>query len=477
MTSYFDLKPRPKGRIAELADLPTGESNEGFRRDRLLSPQVSRILDDLDDGSSSGDSDTVSDASGEGDEGAVDEKGDSSDTPKVEALHQIRFDPSPAKEAKEQRPLPRLSRHPRLERFVSLRSSLLSSHIADNMSKIEQEQGGKWMAEHEGRKRANTSKDARQMANTSKEGSHSARRNSEKGTLAHRMGKSLRKLTGSNVPTLKGIREGTEPSSSSSNEKSAPTEDSGKRDSGHASGDDELLRWTSQVDPPSDGSSGHKRKGKGSKHAKESHPPKSGHDGLEAEDVDELVHWLSKQPKPTQEASESQNNQTKDPSRASTEADSDEDASSVQDFADEDINGLVRWISQNRKINEGYHKANQNTPTPKLQQHDSTQSGGSRRSQRAERPISEYSTATQEDRASILGDDDVPELIRTVTRDECSHDDEKKREAAILRWKIEKERQESHGKPDKQHQGELSEEDIDELVKWVSRRASVGGTA
>jgi hypothetical protein len=476
MASYFDVQPQPKSTAAEI-DLQYGDKDESFPRESLLTPQVSRILDDLEGGSSSGESDTASDP-GSAREEDLDEDTGIRKNPIIESLHQTKTSPSPDGKAKAQEhPFPRLKRHPRLERFVSLRSSLLSSRIADNMSKCaEQKQGGQGLADL----------DHSQSSNSSMEASDTARRSSDKGTLAQRMGKTLRRLTGSNVPTLKGIQEGSESTDPSG--KAAQTQASEKRDSGQATDDDDLAHWRSRVDPPSDGSPDHARED--SKNTPASGSGHDRHESLEPENVDELVRWISRKPEPTDQTP---TNQPGNSLEASTESDSnDGNDKTHEELEDGDIDDIVRWISNNRQINEDYRRAKENKMTSKLQHGESHHSVRSSHApetseeseilprlepQRSQHPPSEFFLTTQEDNASSLADEDVPELIRTVTRDESTHDDEKRRDAAILRWKIEKERQARSGVVDKPHRGEPTEEDIDELVNLVSRRASVGGGA
>jgi hypothetical protein len=270
---------------------------------------------------------------------------------------------------------------------------------------------------------------------------------SEKKTLARRMGNTLRKITSRDVPTMQNIQEEGNDSRGRTQTRgeSASSQDNKKRYSGlEFSDDDGMARSTSKQVPESDGKAQSRLQ-------------------KEQEEVNKLVRMASKRPQSAEDVGNDR--EQAEYSDASTATDS--EADDENGLADHDINELIQWMSRNKGAKEQLIKEG-TLPTQVLQESSDNPSKDSTRDEA--KPEERESNHNEDDDASSSGDEDVATLIRTVTREECTQEDEKRREAAILKWKLEKERQEKLGRVDSQHQGTLTDADVDELVKCMSRK-------
>lgn len=569
-SSYFDLQPRSRTTAEDLVGSTEDGKKEELVRPRYLTPQVSSILDSWEHFSSDD-----SDSDDEVDSGVDSKKGDKAAKPSTTDKNPIvknleaqktvvHCEPGTPVESKGKEKAPsshlRLARHPRLERFVSLRSTLFSTHIEENLKNQAPQQDTP----------TTQTEDNEPLSNMADSAEHPRRQ-----SLAHRMSSTLRKITSRDVPTLRHIKE--EP------HKKAKPEDSPSRqrkDSAHVHSEhdsegeesmhdedvDDLVRWVSrrkssthpgegalqQANQSSDTSKAplvqqpatHASLAKSRLAEQSPAPSEPPSEGLAPTDVNDIVSWVrSKHTPEDQEPKKGSRLQPVPPglelptrpSVISTTSEnylcdySDEEEDNSQ--ADELELASKRSMDPNEHAfdipadqitlqdrrptafvspkgshhtegpaatplsrqsipegDEGEEDSVQQTsstdfaagalgdsstshglapPPNTLGKQDSHTSHTSRKSQ--------DTLATQEDRISDMNEEEVVGLIRTVTQDETSPDEEVKREAAILKWRVEKERQQREGHVDEHHKGDLSEEDVDELVKWVSRRASAGG--
>jgi hypothetical protein len=199
---------------------------------------------------------------------------------------------------------------------------------------------------------------------------------------------------------------------------------------------EDLVRWVSRRDPPSDGE---RRKDGDVVEAKED----SGHESLGTSDVDELVRYASR--KSDTKEDDAFNDGHTGYSDASTESDSEVKEGSSDE--EEDADDLVRWIS---------HR-------------DGPKAGPVRRN--LQRPELDSDVGQHYD-------SDVPELGRWFKR----HDGTSGESAASTPVKEtfdEIDEEEQRGRPrsresiepikEKRH---ITDDDVDELVRWVSRKDS-----
>ncbi|KAJ4320633.1 hypothetical protein N0V94_003281 [Neodidymelliopsis sp. IMI 364377] len=455
MASYFELPA--KSNTPAAAVIPK-EQQEQLRDTSILSPQVSRILDDLhfDDKSSSSDGDEEDSSSGSGDEEesrlpSNEAKDSNSNTRKlrqdtqdlgpghtVKTAHNSKSSAKPV--TKEVKTVADSSsrgistKHPRshMTRFQSLRSTLFQAHIEDNMKKQHQEAQAReeaaamnWKAQHEKRQGYNRPK-------TPETTSH------EKDGLGRRIGLKIRRLTSKEPATMASIEESTgnlaRRDSTASDDDYEPHGDPWKpRQSYESSIDhsdvDELVRWVSRRDPPSDG----ERK---SSSVKISQKEDSGHESLGHSDIDELVRHASRKSISTAPVVPVHTGYSDE----STASDSDQDQE--EEYQEED--SLSRWVSRRDGANAG--------------------------------PVRHQPSAMQ-----IESDDenhsDVPEIGRWKSHHDntsgesiVGSDVAKKDDISVLEAARGRSRERSPKFDENKHH--LGDEDVDELVRWVSRRDS-----
>ncbi|KAF2276893.1 uncharacterized protein EI97DRAFT_433114 [Westerdykella ornata] len=474
MASYFDVKPRPK----HTTTLQAVENNDGSPRPSLLSPQVSRIIDELGDDSSSSSSDSDS-----SDETIKRKPASTKKTAKrVASPHQATpssSSRSPSGTPTGNAPLPRLKRHPRLERFVSLRSSLFSSHIAEKVSKCEAEQKSDMATQHEPRKSS-------RLASGGETPPADIER-PERKPLVHRMGDTLRRITSRDAPTVrKGKEEESDTGGSKVRRDSAmtPGEEHQKRELGdrNDSGEEDRCLSESHIEglvrlvSASDSASSPKGQPQDSPLSGQFQEPAEGPrgQGVRKKDADDKAQQMS---------TEADKAEHRDYDDISTESDS-EGGDSALDY--EDVEELVQWVSRSNDPNaepgdpiinrqalgrnflaQRYvDNLTEETNTPDMERsilHEDEASPMSEMEQTRGRMTDEYSLATTQDDRPRL--DESTGLARAKKSGVSPADDEALRQAAILKWKLEKERQQRSGKVDVTHRGSLTEKDIEELVK------------
>jgi hypothetical protein len=441
MASYFDLPPQQNAGAANIEAVPEDERKQ-LGRMSMLSPAVTQLLDDL--GNEHSDSDS--------EEASLSEKEDpdehdsrqsleskESDTPKPTSslLSPSTAERSQARGSAQDKLSPARAgggstkrKQPHMARFHSLRSMLFSNtietKIKDGSKDIEKEKeaANKWRSQHE----------QRQGLNRPKTPEHDAQ---GKG-LGSRLKTSIRRMTSKEVPTMDTLKEdgaahdfsdhGSTASSDNDQEvyQWKPREE--YESSIDHSDDEDLVRWVSRRDPPSDGET-RASKGPAIKLSK----PDTGHDSIGESDVEDLARWAS-----------ARSSDRKSPSRhhtgysdVSTESDS-EAVKEPDSSEDEDPDELVRWVSHRDGPTAG----------PVRQKRGS----GSNTSQ-----------------SGINYDSDVPELGRWVTRNDGTSG-ESNANSPTLEAPEERERgrplsREGRPKP----RGHLTYDDIGELVRHISR--------
>ncbi|KAL1799542.1 hypothetical protein ACET3X_003579 [Alternaria dauci] len=378
-----------------------------------------------------------------------------------------------------------------MARFHSLRSILFQQRIEDQMKTATQEDcqkeqsaADKWHRQHEERRmhRTGTSeKDA-----------------SGKGGIGSRLRMTVKRMTTKDGGSMEKIREDGAPVEFDDRASTASSDVEGREKNSYESDEEsidhsdveELIRWVSRRDPPSDGES---RKDSGVVEAKED----SGHESLGPSDVDELVRFASR--KSDARETHSINDARSGYSDASTESDSElREASSDEE---EDADDLVRWISHRDGPKAGPVRRNlqraeldsdvgehYESDVPELgrwfKRHDGT-SGESVAStpvketfdevdeeERRGRPRSRESIEPIKEKRHIT-DDDVDELVRWVSRK-----DSKQQESPVPegensighREREEEEKQQQIGMS--VDDGSLSHTDLPEIVEYARRKSS-----
>ncbi|OWY46591.1 hypothetical protein AALT_g2574 [Alternaria alternata] len=464
MASYFDLPPSQKAApAASLDQIPQDQRKQLGRMNSLMSPAVTQILEGLGDDHSDSDS-------SEGDISEQEEQRSTQHTKK--SLEPQRLSQDKQKHIAGQNPRPSSlspsrsslksgtgkssihsktssargsgensakprQKQPHMARFHSLRSMLFQQRIEDQMKTVTQEDcqneqnaADKWHKQHE----------ERQMHRTGTPEKDS----SGKSGIGSRLRMTVRRMTTKDAGNMEKIREDGAPvefndrastaSSDVEGEQRNPYESDGE--SIDHSDVEELVRWVSRRDPPSDGE---RRKDNSVVEAKED----SGHESLGPSDVDELVRFASR--KSDAKETRSINDGHSGYSDASTESDS--ELREVSSDEEEDADDLVRWIS---------HR-------------DGPKAGPVRRNlQRAEldSDVGEHYES------------DVPELGRWFKR----HDGTSGESAASTPVKEtfdDFDEEEQRGRPRSREEIEpikekrhITDDDVDELVRWVSRKDS-----
>jgi hypothetical protein len=317
---------------------------------------------------------------------------------------------------------------------------------------------------------------------------------SGKSGIGSRIRMTVRRMTTKDAGNMEKIREDGAPvefndrastASSDMEEKQRTRYESDEESMDH-SDVDELVRWVSRRDPPSDG----ERRKDGEVETKED----SGHESLGPSDVDELVRYASRKSDAKEDTKP--NAAHSGYSDASTESDS--ELVEVSSDEEEDADDLVRWISHRDGPKAGPVRRNLQRPeldsdvgehydsdVPELgrwfKRHDAT-SGESAASTPVKETFEEIDEEEQRGRArsreSIepikekrhITDDDVDELVRWVSRKDSKQDESPAPggETPIDRLKREEE--------EKQHQigmsvgdGSLSHTDLQDIVEHARK--------
>jgi len=464
MASYFDIQPSSKA-TAEVTGVKDGAE---LKQMGMLTPQVSRILDDLglEEHSSSDSEPKLSD--------------DSDSHQQQQGLRKASTSPLPETKHVELEPPPQpgpgsssgKQRHQHLARFHSLRSILFSSKIENKMAECHEERAKaeaeeKWRVEHDQRRGLQ-----RQKTPDSPKGSPT------KEGFAHRIGDKLKRITSKDVPTMKNIREDDNESTASDEDDSAygtrvhAGKDSDSESIKHSDVED-LVRWISRRDPPSDGEA---RKLK--REVLEQYD--SGHESLGHSDVEDLVKWVNRNE--PEIAADADVEDGFGYGEASTESDS-EGPRGRKEHSVDDEDELMRWISRKEGLNAGpvhgpkVDERNVRRPEKKdshspedtevsdggeLARWITRKDGESGESDVSGREsiskIAAELTGSEEGRRS-LAPHDVDELVRWVTNkgERPGQSDTENKTSG-------------DGSPQREVEAPLTHKDVDELVKWVSRK-------
>lgn len=510
MASYFDLPPQEKATAVEMKGVHEEERRQ-LGTMSLLSPAVTQLLDDLGDDKSNSSSE----------EGSISDDAELSNiSTKPDALyrsdHQERQSQYPQtppipSSLSPRRDTPKSSpkgsghvklpparpgggssgkrKHPHMARFHSLRSMLFSANLEDKMQTATKEDcqreetaANKWKQQHEQRQ-------IHRPKTPEKDGQG-------KDGIVPRIKTRIRRMTSKEAPTMGQISEdevatfddNASTASSDAEEEqraiSRPYRDADEESINH-SDVEELVRWVSRRDPPSDGEA---RKGR----LVGKFPADSGNESLGESDVEDLVRYVSRT------ADTKKEQQRSGYSDASTESDSE---LAMHSSENEDAEDLVRWISHRDGPNAGPVRRNLQTgdldweiekqydsDVPELgrwfKQYDAT-SGESA----VTTPLHELRDPTEEsergrprsrakspaaEQKTHLSHEDVDELVRWVSRKETKQQnvtDDDVRAAELLQREDEKKQQIGISID----QGSLSHSDLQELVEHV-RKQSGGNT-
>jgi hypothetical protein len=461
MASYFDLPPQQKAGSTNIEAMPE-EQRRQLGRASLLSPAVTQLLDDWGQEQSDSDSEEVSLSEDEDDTKHTDKHTKKNvpqhsrqdrilDTKKtLKDSHSPRKgDQSPTKVSAHVRLPPARSggggslkpRQPHMARFHSLRSMLFSSNIEDKVKNMSQEDcekeeavADRWKRQHEERQMRSRPKTPEKDADEKEHG------------LGSRIKTKIRRMTSKEIPTMETLKEDgaahdfSDHGSTASSDNEAEQYQWKPREADEESIDhsdvEDLVRWVSRRDPPSDGEARVADKAPTITLTKED----SGHDSIGQSDVDDLVQWVSRKssgPQTKQDIGASY-------SDASTESDS-EMAKEHDSSENEDADDLVRWISRRDGSTAG--------PVRRKQQDGSNSS---------------------ETGSHINYDSDVPEIGRWIKRhDGTSGESGATTPARDTLEEPERGRPLSREGPQRNKQkGHLTDNDVNELVKWVSRKDS-----
>jgi len=209
---------------------------------------------------------------------------------------------------------------------------------------------------------------------------------------------------------------------------------------------EDIVRWVSRRDPPSDG-----ERGKSGTGVTEPGKEDSGHESFGNSDVDDLVRWISRKDNgptkalaanPKQEAQIINNGE----SDASTQSDSEDEP-----MDEDEVDDLVRWVSRREGPNAGPIREKKSTAT---------------RQRSAETPNEHDEELerwkTREDDAS--GESDVPDEFAPQTSEDVSLAKHAKRaEGSSLKAEV-------LAPSARESNTKLVEEDVDELVQWASKK-------
>jgi hypothetical protein len=496
MSSYFDLPPRGS-KAAAPAALEANVKDIGTPgRYGLMTPQISTILDDmeLEDKSDSEDDETnVSDDNSTSDKNTENQRPThQADKTKLTNSDLRKAATSPLPSASDKhgpktsssglRPGPKGAH---LARFQSLRTMLFSSHIQDNMEKQKEQQKKeeaeqKWKQDHENRKGYERPKTPEKEKDEK-----------ERGVL-RRMGSKLKRLGSKDVATMGTLKEG-EVADHVSTASSDNDDDAARRGSEDMNDSDieDLKRWISRRDPPSDGEARLKSKIQLQNTSTQVMQPskestESGHESLGNSDVDGLVQWVNRkeeqrtpshqQPSPKEAASAIGTEKDKtlsgrDYSSVSTESDSEFEPARKQTMNDDDVDDLVRWISHKEGPiagpvrNSGSPSSSKSQPRKQTQLNTELSSTGSSHSQ---------SSSSDEG-------DDTAELMSWVTRKNKPSGESDGADKSATSSPLPQSDQlspETESEPksltNRGKSATLTGDDVDDLVQWVSKKNAEG---
>lgn len=456
MASYFELPAQDKAPTAATIEAMPEASRKQLGGMSLLSPAVTQLLDDL--GEEQSDSDSNKEGSSEGDDRDDRDRHNSKHVANELRPETSRTTSKSGKGTKS----PRKDNHspnsksgrgsggllkpkqPHMARFHSLRSMLFTSAVENKMKEISQEEtqkqeaADKWRNQHE----------QRQMSRpkTPEKDSQS------KDKLGSRIKTTLRRITSKDPPTLDTLNEDgaahdfSEHGSTASSDADDDEEnyrryrDDDEESINHSDVED-LVRWVSRRDPPSDGEARADRKAG----TIQPEPEDSGHESLGNSDVEDLVRWVSRR----SEAPERNQLQPTGYSDASTESDSENGQGCESSDDEEDADDLVRWISHREGPTAGPMRKFKPKPA---------------------------ATSETDDQTNYHSD--VPELGRWVTRHDGTSG-ESVASSAVHETEdgpeVERGRPRSRDRPSSRNaKNHLTEDDIGDLVRWVSRHDSKG---
>lgn len=517
MASYFDLPPQKAAAAASIDQVPEEERKQ-LGRMSLMSPAVSQLLEDLgnehsdsssEEGNLSEEEDLArldrkkSDTSSQSQQDKKNQHAEKAHEPSSLSPKRSSLKSSPSKGSGHVRlPPARPSaggsakkKPTHMARFHSLRSMLFQANIEDKMSTATKETCQKeeaaadmWKSQHEQRQMHRPKTPEKEVP--------------VKDGITSRLKTSLRRMTSKEVPTLEKIREDgvtvefdDHASTASSDNEDEPQHSPWKQGDGdnesiHHSDVEDLVRWVSRRDPPSDGEA---RKGGIVQTTKED----SGHESLGNSDVEDLVRWVNRR-------SDTKEGQDHPPTRYS-DVSTESDSELVQNSSEEEeADDLVRWVSHRDGPRAGPVRRDLERPeldsegqqhydsdVPELgrwfKRHDGT-SGESGATTPAHeraymvdeeergRPRSRDSGSSELQQQRHLTNDDVDKLVRWVSRKDSKQQEQStlENDERIMEWKRQEEekKKEQQLQPDTQmeHRGSLANEDVDELVRWVSRK-------
>ncbi|KAJ4295564.1 hypothetical protein N0V90_007577 [Kalmusia sp. IMI 367209] len=450
-SSYFDAQPAKAQPPAALLDIPEGSD---LAKMSLLSPQVSRILDDLElqeKSSSEDESASLSEDSNRDKDASDDRKSRRDLAEQDHGIRKAQTSPLPrgskqtqAQNQQSHQPGLNSPKHPHLARFHSLRSMLFSSHIEDNIqkcneTKMQEQAEAKWKAEHDLRRGLNRPKTPESQS-PSREG------------LVKRMTGGLKRMASKNSPPpMAKIPEDNVSTASDDEEQ----DNSNEEDINHSDIED-IVRWVSRRDPPSDGEARKLQDGNASQVSKTD----SGHESLGNSDVDELVRWVSRREEPEGKGPHKDSESKPEDvhhrySDASTQSDSEVETRQTREESmnQDDVDELVRWVSRRDGPNAGPVRNNKAA-------HDSSSRSEAQDSQAEELARWAFKQDDMSGESLEASKDSLP-VMGEHAKDRKS--------APIVGSRLK--REVSHTKPAAmESETALTHDDVDELVEWVTRK-------
>ncbi|KAF1994972.1 hypothetical protein P154DRAFT_526679 [Amniculicola lignicola CBS 123094] len=498
MASYFDLPQRPNATGA--AD---GPGNGALGNRSMLTPQLTSILDELGNEHSSSDDELDSDS------GHEEEREIRADKPKGQSpLRKASTSPLPQGEKEKLAPPRPGPRHPHLARFHSLRSMLFSTRIEESIAQIQEREAqeraeAKWKEEH--KNRLSMTRPKTPPSPKSPKGSPT------KEGFAHRAVNRLKRIGSREVYEMPTMNENEvfESSEGSEVEKSKespglknitedPPSDTESLGQDHV---DELVRWVSRRDTPNSDEAP-----RGREKTRPFERPDENR-SLVNSDVEELVRHVSRRSEPTEEV------EHRSLSDASTASDSD-GAGRRDSFGNEDVEDLMRWISRKEGANAGPVRENEPKAKRKVERQPVAISPGSDAddSDSGEEPTQWVSlkeasktafkaapvpglnedTMSGTDIGSHYDTDHPPDLKRWITRADSTsgesqtgdgltttdmdaedrRTEEKKEVDELVRLVTHRDAApaETSETTSTQEKEEITNDDVDDLVRWISRK-------
>lgn len=464
MASYFELPPQDNAATAAHVEQIPADERKQLGRINLMSPAVTQLLEHLDDEESDSSSEEGSlsneESLAEASNKSTRSAGPSRQKGKAQSLgksskpsslspNRHSSGVSPNKDSVHARAAPTRpagsgsarQKPTHMARFHSLRSILFQTNIEDKMNSAigedtqkEDTAANKWKSQHDDRQmhRPKTP----EVETVGKDG------------IGNRIRTKIRRITSKDVPTMSHIGEdeanaefddrASTASSDNASGRNASLKEGGDNASINDSDIEELARWVSR------GKSASSRQANANTIIPELYED-SGHESLGQSDVEDLVRWVSRKSTTKEEQDQTSHTGYSD---ASTESDTEIIENSSDE--EEDADGLVRWIS---------HR-------------DGPRSGQIRRNLERNELDSDVEKHYESD---------VPELGRWFKR----HDDTSGESAASSPahdraefLEVEKERGRPRSRasisPEPKQKDHLTDNDVDELVRWVSRKDSKG---